>query len=511
MRSSMTSSWTPTPAFFRWLLLAALIPFAAVVWIRWAEPPTALDGDYAHYLLHAKAIAEGRPYSDIGYIYTSMNLVGPRLQPPGWPLVLAPFVAVFGTDSPVFKLLVTVLVAAFSVIAGLYTARRSGAVAGIAVVAFLPLALETHRATGSALSDPLFLVLVWLSMLVADDDGPPDWRRGIVLALLSAATMSVRVAGIALPPALMLHALVKWRKDALKVVLPIGALFGVAAVGALLAVDNIPFLSLALSNTPGVSGLINRFGNTYKQSLATSALYPLWSNSGNDVYHLLIAVPLLVGAVLFVRHQLKSAVASFVLMYFCVLLLSPVRDARYAWPMYPLVAAWIASGLVWLGERFTRPARRPMVPRFVLGFVAVVSIGAAVQLSRAREFRSLLGDPDTVSLFNWLKATADTSNLRVVFTNPRVLTLETGIPAMGMPGIEPDQMVAEFDAKSITHVVVPLAHITRRSERALGALVAARPAQFPMVFSNASHEVHRFVARPEAPADSGALRSPLPQ
>ena len=65
-----SSSWTPSPALFRGLLLAALIPFAAVVGARWNEPPSAVEGDYAQYLLHAKAIAEGRPYSDIGYIYS---------------------------------------------------------------------------------------------------------------------------------------------------------------------------------------------------------------------------------------------------------------------------------------------------------------------------------------------------------------------------------------------------------------------------------------------------------
>ena len=66
-------------------MLAALIPFAAVNSARWSDPPSAVEGDYAHYLLHAKALAEGRSYSDIGYIYTPLNLVGPRLQPPGWP------------------------------------------------------------------------------------------------------------------------------------------------------------------------------------------------------------------------------------------------------------------------------------------------------------------------------------------------------------------------------------------------------------------------------------------
>jgi len=505
--SSMTSNWTPRPSLFRWLLLAALLPFAAVVISRWADAPSELDGDYAQYLLHAKAIAESRPYSDIGYIYTRMNLVGPRLQPPGWPMVLAPFVAVFGTHSPVFKVLVSLLVAAFGVTAGVYLARRFGAVAGIAAAVMVPLAMETQYATGSVLSDPLFCLIVWVALLVADTEHPPTWRRGILLAALCAAAVSVRVAGIALPPALMLHAIVRWRKDGLKVVAPIVAL-GVAglAVG-LTAIESIPFFDRILASLRNLASLPRAFVSMYTQAVATSTLYPLWSNHANDVYHGMVAVPLLVGGILFLRRHALTAAGCFLLVYVSMLVISPVREPRYAWPLYPLIAVWLVTGMLWLAERFPRFAARPAVPKFVLGSVGLVATLAAVQLVKAPARPTLLGDPDTVSLFGWLKATGDTTKLRVVFTNPRVLTLETGIPAMGIPFGVDTAVVGEFSRNGITHVVVPRARITRQSERNLGQLVTERPTQFPTVFTNPSHDVHRFVPRPEASMDSGT-RSP---
>ena len=502
----MTSSRTISPSLFRWLLLAALLPFATVVIARWAQPPSALDGDYAQYLLHAKAIAEARPYSDIGYIYTRMNLVGPAVQPPGWPLVLAPFVAVFGTHSPVFKLLMTLLVAAFAVTAGVCLARRFGAVAGIAGAAIVPLALETQYATGSALSDPLFCLIVWLALLVADVEEPPTWRRGIVLALLSAAAISVRVAGVALPPAIMLHGIVRWRKDGLKVVAPVATLGVAGLIVGLFVIDSIPFLDRFFNALSSPSNLFRMFIRPYTQAIATSALYPLWSNFANDVYHGLLAIPLLIGAVLFVRRHATSAIMSFLVLYLGLLLVSPVREPRYAWALYPIVAAWIATGLAWLGERITPARLKPTVPAMVLTFVALVSTGAAIQLIRAPERPSLLGDPNTVSLFEWLGAASDTSEVRVVFTNPRVLTLETGIPAMGIPSGVDSAVVAEFARGRITHVVVPRVNITRQSERNLGRLVDERPAQFPTVFTNPSHDVHRFVLRRETAIDTVTFR-----
>jgi hypothetical protein len=147
----------------------------------------------------------------------------------------------------------------------------------------------------------------------------------------------------------------------------------------------------------------------------------------------------------------------------------------------------------------------------ILVMVAVVTIGAAVQLARKPARPSLLGDPDTMALFDWVRVNSDTANMRVVFTNPRVLTLETDVPAMGIPFGDANDVIAEFDRKGITHVVVPRLHAARQSERNLSAYISARPSQFPKVFANATHDVRRFVARPEVAGDSGSSLLPRPQ
>ena len=246
----------------------------------------------------------------------------------------------------------------------------------------------------------------------------------------------------------------------------------------------------------GVASTIPRLAAVYGQAVASSALYPLWSRSADDVYHALIAIPLLIGGYLFFKQQLRSAAACFLLMYVLVLFFSPVREGRYFWPLVPITAAMIATGLLWLGARFAPIAARPAFPKFVLGSLGLVMVGAAWNLSRMPARPSIFSDPNTVSLFDWLKTTSDSTRMRVVFTNPRVLTLETNIPAMGIPFGDPPAVVAEFDLKGITHVVVPRANITRNSERNLITVVRAKPEFFPTVFSNASHEVHLFVPRP---------------
>jgi len=504
--TSPTSLIVPRNA--RRLLLAALLPFAAVAASHWDDPPSAEEGDYAHYLLHAKAIAEARPYTDVGFIPTSMNwAVGPRIQPPGWPLVLAPFVAVFGTDSPVFKGLVTLLVAAFTLIAGTYFVRRGELLGGIAAAVAVPISLETGGATGSALSDPLFCVLLWLTLLVADGEGTSGWRRGVILSLLCVATISVRIAGVALPPALLLHAILNRRNDRVKVVIPLGLVLVVGGMVAVYLIGEIPFLSRAFTNMPSPSAL----ADTYRTAVSEAALYPFGTNLANDAYHAVVAIPLVVGAVVFLKKNWRSAITLFVLTYVALLATAPVRDPRYAWPLYPLFMACVAIGLSWLGNRFMPLRMRQAVPGLALVFIAAVSIAAAVRLTRIPEPRSLVRDPDTMALFAWFRVTDDTTNMRVVFTNPRVLTLETDVPAMAIPVGDANEVLAEFDRKGITHVVVPRRHLTRRSEERLVAIVAERRANFQPVFENATHDVRRFVAHPVSAVDSGAAHFPRPQ
>lgn len=502
--------WSPSPAVARWLIGAALLPFLLIVVARWSEPPAGTDGDYAHYLLHAKALAESRPYSDIGYIYTEMNLVGPRAQPPGWPLVLAPFVAIFGTSSAVFKVLVTVLVAAFGLTAATYFLRRNQPVAAFAAAAATPVALEAQYATGSALSDPLFCLLVWLTLLVADTDGPLGWRRGVLLAALSVAVLSVRVAGVALLPALLLFALLRQREGRLRLILPFGALLVGVGLLALVAFDRIPFVDRLATGLQNFSPVL--FLRTYLVALATGALYPFNINIADDLYHLVAAVPMVIGLVLFARRHSRSALACFIIAYVCVLLAAPVREPRYAWPLLPLVMVWISSGLLWLGDRYAPARLKGAVPQMVVAFVAVVSVSSAIHIALRPARWSLIGDPDTVALFDWMRATRDTTDMRVVFTNPRVLTLETNVPAMGIPFGNSDAVVAEFDRQRITHVVVPREHIERSAERNLRRYVEERASQFPKVFANGTHDVRRFVAQPAPPAaDSGALVVTRPQ
>src|SRR5689334_3374691 len=56
-------------------------------------------GDFAHYILSAKNLLDGRPYND--HIMLNMTIT----YPPGFPFLLMPLIKIFGINLKILKLL----------------------------------------------------------------------------------------------------------------------------------------------------------------------------------------------------------------------------------------------------------------------------------------------------------------------------------------------------------------------------------------------------------------------
>jgi len=107
--------------------LIAIIPFVLLSLAHWHLAPLLVRGDYAQYVLHARAILEGRPYGDTGYLYSQLApFVGPPLQPPGLPLTLVPVVWAFGINDTAFRLVMVLSGIAFLVLATIGRRERRG-------------------------------------------------------------------------------------------------------------------------------------------------------------------------------------------------------------------------------------------------------------------------------------------------------------------------------------------------------------------------------------------------
>lgn len=465
-----------------WIWLLALAPFAVLMMRQWPYGCGLVCGDYAQYYLHATALLHGRSYTDIGYIYTTLNpWIGPPAQPPGFPLTLVPVFALFGPSPTAIKLLLQLCAVLFLLLAGFRVARSGGRTAGVAAVLLTGVALASMYATDSALSDLGFCALFWAFILVADRPGEWSWGRIASLTLLGLAAMSYRTAGAALIPAAILYAMVGGKGR--RAITPAVIWMCLAAVVAV----RLPVATTVLSNLrlePGAFlRILIRNLDTLRSGIFEALLYPFPWRTANAAYHLLGVLVLLWGLARTLWHDRRTMLTALFLVYVAMLLVLPIREERYLWPILPVFAWAFYDGIVAL---LTWRPRWPVerAPRLALASCAAIAVLSAVIVFQRPPRDSLFDHPEVRQLFARVAALPRSPAPRVVFTNPRVLTWETGVPAMGTFKAAPSVVMAELRRKRISYVVLGDLGTTTSYDAALRRAVAESSSVFSPVYSN---------------------------
>ncbi|MGH7694779.1 MAG: hypothetical protein ACRENH_07350, partial [Gemmatimonadaceae bacterium] len=245
-----------------------LLPFALLAARHWSWDPPIGSGDYAQYLAHARAFVEGRPYTDIGYIYhPAAPMLGPRAYPPGLPLTLAPIVALFGVDSPMTQVLMIVSIVAFAYLAFCRLEMAIAPWQAALAVGFTALGVESRFGSVVPLSDPGFCALLWGLVLAVDTTSRWTWQRIALVTALGFAAMAYRVPGVAVVPALTLYALVTWRQHGGRALIPV-ALWAVAGVAVLLSgAFDVPFRGYLFPRFGEIGDRITSMALAYRASV----------------------------------------------------------------------------------------------------------------------------------------------------------------------------------------------------------------------------------------------------
>lgn len=488
---------TTTRRTLLWVLV--FLPFAGLALARWSEGPRLDEEDYAQYLLHARALAEGRPYTDIGFIFTPYNrYVGPVAEPPGLPVLLAPAVWAGGVDGQVVKLVMFVsAIVLLAIVARYYAVHEAHHLAlGVTLLCLLQPTM-IHLAT-EAMSDLPFMALVWATILVAEPRGAWTWRRAVALTALGAGAIAFRVAGVALIPALGVLALLRFRDARWWPLLPLAAwcatLYFVNHQTATMAAL-LPEVTLAPTRHASTASLTLR---TYSLAVLGVHLYPFPWDRANDVYHLGTLFLAAVGLLVWLRRSWNTYLALVTASTVAMVVTIPTRDGRYLWPIAPVIVFVTLLGAATVLRRVFRswPEVRANTVAVVTG--TLLALSATIVEWTPVQPTGITTVPEVQELYAHLEATAAREPVRVMVFRPRILTLKTGIPAMPLFTAPAAAVVPELCTQRITHAVLGDLGQYPNATALLREVVARSPAAFTPDWSNTRFSVFRFTG--ECPA-----------
>lgn len=481
-----------------------MLPCICVAIIHWSWSPPAWAGDYAQYLSHARAIAEGRAYTDIGYLYNPAAwTIGPPAYPPGLPLTLAPLVAIAGVDSAllrVFSLACLGLLAWFSYRRLSRDIAPHHAAIGAGMAA---LSIELQLGTLAPMSDLPFAALLWALVLVADHNERWSWQRVAGVTALGFALLSYRVAGVAILPALGLYGLLRWRRDRGRSLVPVVAWAGAGLAALVAGLVRNPYADGVNAVKTTLSTQLSIINANYRLMLFEAELYPFGLDRWDDIYHIVASLVVLTGGLVMLWRVRRSFLLLLVVAYGAMLALAPVADLRYAWPMFPLVAASLVLGLETILTRVLPSDRAPRT--IAIAVCAAIALGAVRHsLSEPRPF-SIVRTRDADEVYAWLTARQRQSPMRLMFHNPRVVTLATRIPAMGLtPRNVPGQLVA-IDESRISYLMTQPDSVSDCLQRLANQLPTKFPDRFELVYANPTFRIYHVL--PAATPFNGAFET----
>jgi hypothetical protein len=206
-------------AFVNGVALAALVVIAAALALMLHRNGHALGDDYALYLRQARAVFDGDLAGVVAdnrfSVLNSTGRFSPYAYPWGWPLLLSPFVRVWGLDYERLKLVEVAAFCVWLVLVHGIIRRRAGRVVALAVTAVVATAPMLLAHTDELLSEypaavAIAVFIWWWDRVRARHPlttaGPRDL---VVLGILAAIAFNVRREAIVLVAAVAVIQLVE--------------------------------------------------------------------------------------------------------------------------------------------------------------------------------------------------------------------------------------------------------------------------------------------------------------
>jgi hypothetical protein len=418
------------------LILALIILTAAALSFAMLTRGHPWWDDFASYVMQARAILHGDMDEFVRRnaftVQNSSYPPGPVAYPWGYPLLLAPVVAIFGIHALALKLVGIAFYALFLVVFYLLARTRLTENESLLLTAILAVNPMLLLANDLILSDIPFLAVSTLGVLLI------EWRvtgsssraaayRDPVLGAVIFCAAFLRTNGILLFVPLAVALLVQywpdWKTTLRRCLPPLGA-FGLLYLAAGWIFPN------------GQDSYLSHFSMFNLPRLWDNFLFYLWLPSwtfnyipAGAVFYPLLAVFLLVSV--FAHWKRDLAIHAYSLATFGLFILWPERQGlRFIYPVLPFLFIFAFDGMKLALEHL--PARwQTLAPHLITGFfglLLLLSLGTSAHsawgnLAANREINGPF-DEFSYDLYEFIRDETPAESV-IVFVRPRAMRLFT--------------------------------------------------------------------------------------
>jgi hypothetical protein len=390
--------------------------------------------DFASYVMQAQSILNSTTRDFVQHntftIQNSSYPPGPVAYPWGFPVLLAPFIAVFGLKFLALKLINTFFFLLFLIIFYLLARLRlpsPGSLALTAILGFSPALLFAHDILDS---DIPFLFASTLGILLIELHAAKSARGAILTGLAIYFAFSLRTNGVLLLVPLLVSQILDYQARSTRS----GGLF-ILLLPWLVFAALVLFEALLLPSGQGsyLSHLSMLTGGTILYNLLFYLLLPAGFFRGiplGPVFAALLLLPLIFE--LLVGFRKDRLILSYIAASLGLFILWPENQGlRFIYPLLPLFLLLAAEGLSPLMERL--PVRAQGVAHWTsiaVGATLILlslAVSADTSLINLRQDRQLNGPTDPVSrqMFEFIREKTPPESV-IIFFKPRAMRLFTG-------------------------------------------------------------------------------------
>ena len=450
--------------------------------------------DWAMYVMHARNIVRGLPYTQTGYLFQpeSTTEIGANSYPSGYPLLLVPFYAVFGLNITLFKLLnlASLVLSLWPVY--LYARRTLPPVYSLLLIValgFSTLFLANFDGFGSDAPYQLVSFLVLLLLLHIYDrrlNETHPWKWGLLAGFGIAGAYLIRPFGLALLLAAAGTELLRRRRLTTFLVAIATAFIPLMLLNNFLLHRDSSYAHQFTLSIPHIfrhaAAYVGFLSYVFANPLSQYFRYFLWAAT---LLLALLAVSKRVRAGLGVTELYLLAILAVISAYWA-------PSPRYLLCVIPIYMVYMFEGF------------RTLVARVPQRFVRPLQVAAAALMLLAPAANAILVRPDAndtlVTAPNYEQLCAavrrqTAPDAFVIFWNPRVFALSTGRSSSGWPAEGPPERITNYLRR--VHPDYIVADKSRPDDRRfLLPALAAAPLRLATVYENGQFSLTRVLEAP---------------